>query len=204
MTFTVADGGALSVADFGAVKSRAEVYDIGDEWRSSQTALARMCEACKPLAWHVNWLYFEARDDLEQALTDATMEMPRSQKRIDRLIDKLTAMPAEPEDGVEDWLISMPATHFKKSLVPSVKQWLSSEPGWIDEADYIDDHATARGAALAYWRDVDDDILELLGIEIVEGEHPGSTYWAAELTKTIVEANLAAEKAGMDIRFIRG
>jgi hypothetical protein len=41
-----------------------------------------------------------------------------------------------------------------------------------------------------------------LGVDIVEGEHPGSTYYAAELRGNIDEANRAAEAAGIPVRFV--
>ena len=45
------------------------------------------------------------------------------------------------------------------------------------------------------------DILDLLGIVVVEGEHPGSTYYAAELRQPIEAANAAAEALGLPFRF---
>jgi microcompartment protein CcmL/EutN len=47
------------------------------------------------------------------------------------------------------------------------------------------------------------DDLETLGVDLVEGEHPGSTYYAAELRGDIDEANRAAEAAGIPARFLR-
>ena len=38
---------------------------------------------------------------------------------------------------------------------------------------------------------------------IVEGEHPGSTYYAAELRGDIDVANRAAEAAGLRVRFVK-
>ena len=40
-----------------------------------------------------------------------------------------------------------------------------------------------------------------LGVEIVEGDHPGSPYIAAELSIPIAEANKKADAAGIFIRF---
>ena len=41
----------------------------------------------------------------------------------------------------------------------------------------------------------------LLGVIVVEGDRPGSTYYAAELTVPVAEANRRAEEAGIPIRF---
>ena len=35
-----------------------------------------------------------------------------------------------------------------------------------------------------------------------QGDHPGSTYFAAELKKGIDHANYIAEKLGLDFRFV--
>ena len=46
------------------------------------------------------------------------------------------------------------------------------------------------------------DDLETLGVDVIEGEHPGSTYYAAELRGDIDEANRAAKKIGLPVRFV--
>ena len=45
------------------------------------------------------------------------------------------------------------------------------------------------------------NILEELGIVIVEGCHPGSTYYAAELRNDVANANMTARKLGLKYRF---
>ena len=47
-----------------------------------------------------------------------------------------------------------------------------------------------------------NEVIELLGIEIVEGEYPGSSYYAAELSMSIDEANKIAEQNKVAIRFV--
>jgi hypothetical protein len=51
---------------------------------------------------------------------------------------------------------------------------------------------------------MDANSVDLLGVDIVEGEHPGSTYYAAELRGDIDVANRAAEAAGLRVRFVKG
>jgi len=46
--------------------------------------------------------------------------------------------------------------------------------------------------------------LEELGIVIVEGCHPGSTYYAAELRNDVDNANITARKLGLKYRFKTG
>jgi hypothetical protein len=83
-----------------------------------------------------------------------------------------------------------------------LRKCLSKPPNLNFEDDYLPDCATAQGSALEYFREMDQDSLNLLGVKVIEGEHPGSTYYAAELHRTINEANLAAESAGLPVRYV--
>ena len=49
---------------------------------------------------------------------------------------------------------------------------------------------------------MDRDQLETLGVQVIEGDFPGSSYYAAELGVDISKANRAAKKAGIPVRFI--
>jgi hypothetical protein len=46
--------------------------------------------------------------------------------------------------------------------------------------------------------------MDALGVQIIEGEHPGSTYYAAELRQDIDYANEVAREIGLECRFKRG
>ena len=70
-------------------------------------------------------------------------------------------------------------------------------------ADDSDEADTPTSVALRYFNNLDVDLVQELGIEIIEGEHPGSSYYAAELAGSITKANAAARKHGLDIRFER-
>jgi hypothetical protein len=48
---------------------------------------------------------------------------------------------------------------------------------------------------------MDGQMLDALGVVIVEGDHPGSTYFAAELRGAMKVANAVAEKEGLPFRF---
>jgi len=40
-----------------------------------------------------------------------------------------------------------------------------------------------------------------LGVDIIEGEHPGSSYYAAELRQDVDYANQVAKEMGLGFRF---
>lgn len=66
----------------------------------------------------------------------------------------------------------------------------------------LDNLITRYGrSAYRFFSSMDYADLKTLGVKLIEGEHPGSTYFAAELGIPIEEANARAEAAGIDIRF---
>jgi hypothetical protein len=80
---------------------------------------------------------------------------------------------------------------------------------WLDDTSLTDEDydaadlngVTAQGAALIFWRDGDLDPDDF-GIVVVEGEHPGSSYYAAELRESIEYANEVADRLGAPVRFV--
>lgn len=52
-----------------------------------------------------------------------------------------------------------------------------------------------------FFSNMDNADLRTLGVKVIEGEFPGSTYFEAELRIPIDEANARAETAGIPIRF---
>jgi hypothetical protein len=57
---------------------------------------------------------------------------------------------------------------------------------------------------MSFFQDMDGKMLDALGVVIVEGDHPGSTYFAAELRGAMKEANSVAETEGLPFRFRGG
>jgi hypothetical protein len=56
---------------------------------------------------------------------------------------------------------------------------------------------------LNFFRDLEHDRVSGINIEIFEGGHPGSTYYAAELMMDPEEANAMAESEDIPLRFRR-
>lgn len=74
---------------------------------------------------------------------------------------------------------------------------------WDGEDDSDDDvqDPTPLDGAFLFWRDGDLDPSEF-GISIVEGDVPGSDYFAAVLRESVEFANSAAIRLGVPIRFV--
>ena len=69
---------------------------------------------------------------------------------------------------------------------------------------YIINHPDPKSSqeeALIFFRNMDAASKNILGVDIVEGDHPGSTYYAAELKSEINKANCDAIAADIPIRF---
>ena len=58
------------------------------------------------------------------------------------------------------------------------------------------------GAAWLYFDAQDYETLDRLGVVVINGEHSGSSYFAAELRNPIEQANANAQTYGIPIRFI--
>jgi len=199
------DSGTLSVANFAQLTTRSEFYeDIADSWDESPQELFDAMSECQPLAWEVESIYSEVRDEIESALDDAQSNASANQPRITALKKRLANLPEEPEEGAADWLLSLTTDEFESRVTPTIERWFDDEPNWGFEEDYLPSGWSAQGVALNYFRSMDEKLLDLLGVVIVEGDHPGSTYYAAELKTDIADANALAVKYQLDIRFVSG
>jgi len=201
--FEVSGDGTLRMAHFAEAQTRAEFYDsvVGD-WSRSPKDLANDMDACEPLAWAVHSIYSDFRSELEAKLLDMQRAGSGNKAAIAELASSLEALPEEPEEGAADWLVSLTSKEFEDRVVPEINQWFGEAPNWGWEDEHLPQEATAQGVALLYFSDMAEEDLEALGVDLIEGEHPGSSYYAAELSGDIEDANRAAEAAGIGVRFV--
>ena len=199
----VSADGTLRMANYAEAKSRADFYwDVADIWSGSPEELMEAMEQCQPLAWAVQSIYSDLRDELEARLNDAQVVSSGQGLHLANLKAQLEALPEEPEEGASAWLLNLTSTQFKDVLVTEIEKWFGQPPNWSFEDDYLPESGTAQGAALELFREMESDALAALGVEVIEGEPPGSTYYAAQLIGGIEEANRAAEAVGIPVRFV--
>ena len=106
---------------------------------------------------------------------------------------------ADPEGDWEDW-IEQADDNTVQSLITDANRWLNAVP---DEGDWESADLggySDRGRALHFFRDEFDEN-ELFDIAVIEGDCPGSSYFAAELRMDIEEANALAIENDIPIRF---
>ncbi len=83
----------------------------------------------------------------------------------------------------------------------AVAEWLEQAPDPEDYEWFDSRGGSAQGAATAWFDCLDYGDLHQLGIRIAEGDHPGSSYYAAELRGSVEAANAAARTLGLSCRF---
>ena len=202
--FDVNSSGTLSLSNFTELESRSEFYDsVSGSWSQSPADLAEAMDECPPLAWAVHSIYSEIREEIQFDFDAIAGKSGVWVKRSNALKVRLNAMPEEPEEGAESWLLTLTNSEFEEHVVPEIEKWFNSLPNWNWEDDYLPMNSTSQGAALEFFQAMDGEDLDVIGVVIVLGEHPGSTYYAAELEVELDVANKAAIKVGIPVRFIR-
>lgn len=108
----------------------------------------------------------------------------------------------EPEDrdfGWITWLKESP-NEARGPIYAEVERYLAEEVD-CDDAEHLPNSANAQGLAYRFFQDEDWELLDKLGIVIVEGDSPGSSYYAAELRIPVAEANQIAKDLGVPYLF---
>ncbi len=105
-------------------------------------------------------------------------------------------------DSKSDWSewIAHADEETVEYLIAQSNNWLNAEPDSRDWETANLRGYSDQGSALSFFRDVFDEN-DLFDIVIVEGDCPGSSYFAAELRMDIDEANEIAVDNGIPIRF---
>lgn len=198
----VLEGGLLRMAGHKEVQSRGDCYEyVGTVWDRSPADLADAMRECPPLAWEVHSIYSDFRGGLQDVLAAADDAGLSHLEEVAALKVRFDDLPDEPEVGVERWLAAVGDSYFKDKVVSRIENWFSEPPDWSAEDDYLPEAATSQGAALEFFRGLDAEVLDRLGVLLIEGDRPGSTYYAAELRNDIDAANTASKAAGLYVHF---
>jgi hypothetical protein len=192
--FDVNEEGTLSVAGFAEPQTRADAYATDAIELEDIDTLQKFAERTS-LGNRLQDCYTGYRDGLVDELEEAsTAALRRTLKK------RLAKLPDDPDTGWMTWLEVEPEK-AQAEFADIVADYLDEPPDWGNEFDWMPDSATAQGEAYRYFSTTDQDQLETLGVIIVEGDCPGSSYIAAELQVTVEEANRAAQAADIPIRF---
>ena len=83
-----------------------------------------------------------------------------------------------------------------------IDDWLSEAPDPCQEWESYYKNGDAQGAACDHFLREDPELMDALGIIVIEGDYPGSSYYAAELHTEVEAANRIAAERGWTIRFV--
>ena len=176
--FEVNDYGTLSYANFEAPRRRRDAYDLPP----ASEITARDIGGLQPLLSHVENLHEDTVDE--------------------RFRQGIAAAYEADEDWTQ-WFERLDAVG-RKVVIDSIDAWLDEEPDWDSdcESEYLYRTGDAQGAAYNFFLAEDQDVLDALSIVVVEGDCPGSSYFAAELRMDPDAANEIAKKEGFGLRFV--
>jgi hypothetical protein len=102
-------------------------------------------------------------------------------------------------DKWQDWL-AQADDQTVSNLIDQANDWITGFPNESDYERADMSGYSGRGQALRFFRN-DFEYCDDFDIVIVEGDCPGSSYFAAELRMDIEEANAYAVEYGIPIRF---
>ncbi len=204
LLFDVTEYGTLSVADYPEPKIRSDVYAIDADWNESPATLALAAESCIPLSWFAADLHREAIEQKLESISESVHELLGCSGATQNIMSNIrkSCGASDCPEVVEEWLGNLNHAEFD-SVVQEIDRWLAAEPSWTYECEYFEEWADGQRAALNFFRGIDLDSISGINIDIVEGEHPGSTYYAAELAMDPEEANAIAAHEGIPLRFRR-
>lgn len=198
--YSVTSEGVIIVPDIPEPKNRLDVFERVDT-RDVHTRreLIELIESCPPLEQHfldLSLAYLQVHAQPSSYVDNLVAQRGR-RSGAQQLI--LRALRRNPDGGWRQW-IEYSGDAALEVFLQQVRDWLDEKIDW-NESDYFDAIWNGQAAALAYFEDLPNAILKALGVKIVDGDMPGSSYRAAELRKGLDEANQMAELLELDLQF---
>lgn len=194
IVFEVDEFNTITVAGIKDPEIRADVYDISTDWIQTIDDLIHEVKGCYPLTDHFRNLSAAAVDDWQyQLLEDDTPGLTK--QRLRRQIEAVEDL----DDGWKQW-VRIPEEGKLSDYKKVIDDWLADSIDW-NEIEWFASSAGGQGAAYRFFQEMPYETLEAMGVVIVEGDHPGSSYFAAELRQDVSIANQAAEQCGWPVIF---
>jgi hypothetical protein len=197
--FEVSEYGTLSYANFEEPQTRREAYWYAGPEDFDANEIERH--------WHLHERITDMyRDHLHEAAEARAEAVERENEALGseyRAIEiDLDAINEEVKENWADWFAGATG-QTREQINAIIDAWLDEEPDWLNEWEDLYQTGNAQGAAYDHFLRERRDLRDALGIVIIEGECPGSSYFAAELHTDVDEANRIARDKGSSIRFVR-
>lgn len=176
---------------------RSDVFSLSAEHITTPAAFIHEVRDTR-FAWQMNVHAQEWRAEIDGLLED---QLPAADRlRLTSLARVMDA--AGEEDAWEAWVEAEGQAGLPK-FKGMLQAWLAEPIDW-DEFDWFHDNCNGpQGSAKHFFESLPMATLDALDVVIVEGDRPGSSYFAAELAGSVDKANEVAEKLGLPFRFRR-
>jgi len=194
VVFGVEEGGTLWMPSAHNALVRREAFELEINPRMTAQQLIFELRRCTRAT---DYLCAKAAEDWEQA----DSQSGAAAKRRARSLSK--ALGGEPLNGDgdwESWLLWKGKVGELDEARATLDQWLDAELDW-DDYEFLPRGYGQQGAAVSFFEEHTAADLAELGVVIVEGDHPGSSYYGAEMRGDIEEANERARRLGWPIVF---
>lgn len=194
--FSVNRDGTITEPDYPQNETWGDIFAIGGRHLKTPDDVISGVRGCQPLIDHFQDL---AERELESLKEDLEFQdgLPLARRRhIKKVIE---ALEADSYDGWRDW-VRLEGKACVKRFQEEIVEW-EAEPADYRKSEWFPIDYGAQGAAMVFFESLGKQTLRALGVVIVEGEHPGSTYHAAELRNDIELANETAAKLELPFRF---
>lgn len=177
--FNVDEFGEVRMADF----DDPEVYldlceNLPDDWHSSKEKILEAIRLDETFGKIINRIYESECDEIEHESTNLSTSFP----------------------SLESWIQGMGDDYFGGEFKTRVEDYLHEN---IEDYDELPLESTSLGLAILFFTELDEEVLDQLGIVEIEGDRPGSSYHGMELRNTVDQANSIARNLGLDVEFIK-
>lgn len=176
----------------------ADVFDLSTSGLKTTQDFIDEIQGCYPLT-----SYIEREIDGEIENLEETLDMDPPASKADRaaLRKKIRSLKSIRDEHEEPWLdwIELEGRAGLDKFKDFVSDWLTDPIDWM-QSEWIPVRSGPQGAAFGFFEQQPVELLKAIGVVIVDGEHPGSSYVAAELRCEIDEANATAARLGLPFR----
>lgn len=217
--FDVDEYGTIIESGVDEPQVRADVFeDIYVEGVKTVDELIDQVDSCAPLVSRFQSLAADELEDIQNRLDeddDIRHELGEEEDLEEQLrlrgdllpdaerakLENVAQLLADEDEGWKAW-VRLGGKEALPRFTQVVEAWLDEPVAW-DEKEWFPDDWCAQGKALRFFQSTAAEVADELGVVIVEGQHPGSSYYAAELRAGLDQANEVAVRMQLPFRFRR-
>lgn len=195
--FEVDDHGTIADPGGEQMPTRTEIYGIHIDESSTVGDVVDAAQNAYGLRVMLDRWATSQVDNMRAQAANPTCTRERSRRLLQMADDAI-----EWGEGVGvDWLTDQ-GEMLAPLVLPVVAEWLGQDATDSD-VEWAGPRSGVCGRALTFFEGLDDELLRALGVVFIEGEHPGSSYFAAELRSGVESANATAVRLALPFRFVQ-